>query len=195
MNTQILNKSPKFIVEINKNVYFCSMNEQLSILKGIHPGQFLDRELRRRSIKSKELAFAIGEHPQTLSAIIRGRRAMNTPLSLRIERNLQLEEGLLMSLQVFFEIEQEKRKQASLHCPDLNKFRPALFWDTTLDRIDWSNNRRYAIQRIFERGTESEILEAIRFYGTDTIRHTLNEYDSMHSVALQENINKYIFHA
>ena len=75
------------------------MNEPLIILKGIHPGQFLDRELRRRSLKSKELALAVGEHPQTLSAIIRGKRAMNTPLSLRIERNLQLDEGFLMQLQ------------------------------------------------------------------------------------------------
>ena len=181
-------------MEINKNVYFCAMNEQLSILKGIHPGQFLDKELRSRSIKSKDLALAVGEHPQTLSAIIRGKRAMNTPLSLRIERNLQLDEGLLMQLQIFFEIEQEKRKQASLHRPDLSKFRPALFWDTTLDRIDLTNNRRYALQRIFERGTESEILEAIRFYGIDTIRDTLSECDSMHSAALQENINKYLCH-
>ena len=171
------------------------MNEQLSILKGIHPGQFLDRELRHRGLKSKELALAVGEHPQTLSAIIRGKRAMNTPLSLRIERNLQLDEGLLMQLQIFFEIEQEKRKQASLHHPDLSKFRPALFWDTTIDCIDWTNNRHYAIQRIFERGTESEILEAIRFYGVDTIRDTLNECDSVHSVALQENISKYLCHA
>ena len=170
------------------------MNEQLTILKGIHPGQFLDRELRRRSLKSKELALAVGEHPQTLSAIIRGKRAMNTPLSLRIERNLQLDEGLLMQLQIFFEIEQEKRKQASQHHPDLSKFRPTLFWDTTIDRIDWTNNRRYAIQRIFERGTEGEILEAIRFYGTDTIRETLSECDSMHSTALKENMSKYLYH-
>ena len=171
------------------------MNEQLNTLKGIHPGLFLDRELRRRSIKSKDLASAIGEHPQTLSAIIRGKRGMNTPLSLRIEHSLQLEEGFLMSLQIFFEIEQEKRKMASLHRPDLTKFRPALFWDTTLDRIDWTENSRYTIQRIFERGTETEILEAIRFYDIDTIRATLSECNSMHSIALQENISKYLCHA
>mgnify|MGYP003294528581 CR=1 FL=1 len=171
------------------------MNEQLNTLKGIHPGLFLDRELRRRSIRSKDLASAIGEHPQTLSAIIRGKRGMNTPLSLRIERNLQLEEGLLMSLQIFFEIEQEKRKLASLHRPDLTKFRPALFWDTTLDRIDWSANSRYAIQRIFERGTETEILEAIRFYGRDTIANTLQACDTTHGAVMQENINKYLHHA
>ena len=97
-----------------------------------------------------------------------------------------------MQLQVFFEIEQEKRKQASLHHPDLSKFSPVLFWDATLDRIDWTNNRRYAIQRIFERGTESEILEAIRFYGTDTTRETLSECDFRHNTALQENISKYL---
>ena len=80
-NHRLLEKSLNWFVGINKNVYFCAMNEQLSILKGIHPGQFLDRELRHRGLKSKELALAVGEHPQTLSAIIRGKRAMNTPLS------------------------------------------------------------------------------------------------------------------
>ena len=74
------------------------MNGMIEILKGLHPGLFLQRELGNRKLKSGQFAESIGEHPQTLSAIIRGRRSMNTPLSLRIEQALGLEEGFLMTL-------------------------------------------------------------------------------------------------
>ena len=80
------------------------MNATIEILKGVHPGVFLQRELNKQKLKSGHFAESIGEHPQTLSAIIRGRRSMNTSLSLRIERALGLEEGFLMTLQVYFDI-------------------------------------------------------------------------------------------
>lgn len=67
------------------------MNRMIETLKGLHPGLFLQRELGIRKLKSGQFAESIGEHPQTLSAIIRGRRSMNTPLSLRIEQALGLE--------------------------------------------------------------------------------------------------------
>ena len=75
------------------------MKDQLEILKGVHPGLFLSRELRNRQLRSGAFAESIGVHPQTLSAIIKGRRNMNIPLSLKIERSLHLDEGLLMTLQ------------------------------------------------------------------------------------------------
>ena len=58
--------------------------------------------------------------------------------------------------------------------PDLTIFRKTLFWDTTFDRIDFTAHSRYVINRVFERGTEEEILEIIRFYGRDTILENLN---------------------
>ena len=88
------------------------MDNRINILKGLHPGVFLQRELKKRKLKSGQFAESIGEHPQTMSAIIRGRRSMNTPLSLRIEKALELEEGFLMSLQIFYDIALEKQKTA-----------------------------------------------------------------------------------
>ena len=49
------------------------MKDQLEILKGVHPGLFLSRELRNRQLRSGAFAESIGVHPQTLSAIIKGR--------------------------------------------------------------------------------------------------------------------------
>ena len=106
------------------------MNATIEILKGLHPGLFLQRELNKRKLRSGHFAESIGEHPQTLSAIIRGRRSMNIPLSLRIERALGLEEGFLMTLQVHYDISEEKRRLSTNDRPDCSKFRSTLFWDT-----------------------------------------------------------------
>jgi addiction module HigA family antidote len=150
------------------------MNDKIEILKGLHPGLFLQRELKKQKLKSGHFAESIGEHPQTLSAIIRGRRSMNIPLSLRIEQALGLEEGFLMTLQLHYDIAAEKQRLAKCSRPDTTKFRSALFWDTTMERIDFAAHKRYVINRVFERGTEDEVQEIIRFYGKETILTTID---------------------
>ena len=157
-----------------QNCLFCGMKDKIEILKGLHPGVFLQRELNRHKLKSGHFAESIGEHPQTVSAIIRGRRSMNIPLSLRIENALGLEEGLLMTLQVYYDIAEEKRRLSLSNRPNVTKFRSTLFWDTAFDKIDFMAHKRYVINRVFERGAEEEIQEIIRFYGKETILSTID---------------------
>ena len=99
---------------------------------------------------------------------------MNPALSLKIEKALGLEEGYFMILQAYHDIEKIKRKQQNTH-PDLSKLRPALFWDTTFDRINWEKYKKAIINRVFERGNEQEKKEIIRFYGQQTIDQILKE--------------------
>lgn len=169
------------------------MKEKIEILKGLHPGIFLQRELNKHKLKSGHFAESIGEHPQTISAIIRGHRSMNIPLSLRIENALGLEEGLLMTLQVHYDIAEEKRRISQSKHPDFSKIRPALFWDTTLEKIDFCSHKRYVIIRVFERGTREEIQEIIRFYGKETILSTIeNAADSPFSNNVKQNLKTYL---
>lgn len=104
------------------------MEATLKIVKGVHPGLILERELRKRNILQRQFALSIHEYPQTISAIIKGKRNINTPLAMRIEEALGMEEGFLMTLQVFYEIKEAKRKASRKNHPTLSKFRPALFW-------------------------------------------------------------------
>ena len=150
------------------------MNNQLNILKGIHPGFALERELKKRGLAKGQFALSIREYPQTLSAIMQGRRNMNTALALRIEKELGIDEGFFMTLQVFYEIKEEKLKQQQAHHPDLSKFRPALFWDTKIDTINWEQQKKAIINRVFARGTISEKKEIITFYGGTAVRKALN---------------------
>jgi addiction module HigA family antidote len=146
------------------------MKDEISILKGIHPGFVLERKLKERKMRKGAFALSIDEYPQTLSAITKGKRSMNVALALKIERALGLEEGYFMSLQVFYDIRETKRKQRQNSRPNLSLLRPILFWDTDINQIDWDAQRRAVIERIIERGNDQEKEEIRKFYGDDAFR-------------------------
>lgn len=167
------------------------MQNNLDILKGIHPGIILGRELKKRKLRKNEFASMIDEHPQTLGSIIKEQRKMNTPLSLKIENALNLKEGFLMTLQVFYDIKKIKQEQVESFHPDLKKIRPVVFWDTDINKIDWLYQKNAVIQRIFERGNENEINEIIRFYGREIVMNVINKKQKL-SRAVKKNKRKYL---
>lgn len=137
------------------------------IIKGVHLGKIVERELKKRNINKRQFALLVDEHAQTLGAIIKGVRKMNVDLSLKIEKELDMEEGFLMTLQVFYD--NKEAKKDSTYKPDLSKLRKVIFWDTTFDKIDWKQNMVAVIKRVFSRGTEVEQEEIIRFYGKEVV--------------------------
>ena len=157
------------------------MNQELEILKGIHPGIFLERKIKERKLSKGRFALMINEYPQTLGTITKGRRSMNTALALKIEQELNLAEGFLMTLQVFYDIKHEKRRLIEKSHPDLSKLRRGLFWDTDMEKIDWQQQKRAVIQRIFERGNSTEKEEITRFYGDSEIKQFTKKPDQMHA--------------
>lgn len=60
------------------------MLPELASVKGIHPGAILKRELKKKNIKSIQLANAIGEYPQTIHAITKEKRGINPKLSIKL---------------------------------------------------------------------------------------------------------------
>ena len=149
------------------------MKTDLNHIKGMHPGLVLNRELNKRNIRKGAFALSLKEYPQTITAITKGKRGMNTALSLKIEKALGIEEGYFMILQVFFEIIEEKRKLNN--CTNTPKLRPVLFWDTKIGTLDWVKQKKAIINRVFERGNDIEKQEIIRFYGAETVDNLLNK--------------------
>jgi plasmid maintenance system antidote protein VapI len=147
--------------------------ETLLRYKGIHPGIVLERELKKRSLKQRPFAVAIDEHPQTLNAITKGKRKLNTALALKIESKLGLEEGTLALLQTYYDIRIEKEKQQD-KTPELDLLRISLFWDTDINHINWKKQYKAVIKRVFERGNEMEKNEIIRFYGKQKVQEALS---------------------
>ncbi|MEQ8474079.1 MAG: plasmid maintenance system antidote protein [Marinoscillum sp.] len=148
------------------------MNHYIEKYKGIHPGIVLDRELRKRSIRQRPFALSINAHPQTLNAITKGRRSLNTSLALKIEEKLGLEEGTLAILQTYYDVRMERGKHHS-KTPDLSMLRKSLFWDTDINSLDWGKKYKAVIRRVFERGNEAEKNEMVRFYGADKVESAI----------------------
>lgn len=146
------------------------MDKRFERYKGIHPGLVLERELEKRSIRQRPFALSLSEHPQTINAITKGKRSLTASLALKIEQELNLEEGTLLVLQAYYEIQKEKEKRRPGPAPDFSILRKSLFWDTDPDRIDWENRYKAVIQRVFERGNEAEKAEITRFYGLAKVR-------------------------
>lgn len=148
------------------------MKSNIQVIKGIHPGIVLERELKQRKLGKGRFALSLQEFPQTIVSITKGKRKMNTSLALKIEHALDMEEGYFMILQVYYDIEKEKRKQ-NTDAPDLIRLRPVLFWDTKMEKINWNKQKKAVIKRVFERGNDLEKKEIIRFYGEQTVNEIL----------------------
>ena len=139
------------------------MNPTFNILKGIHPGLYLETELKKRKISKKEFAESVHEHLQTIVSITKAKRKFTPALSLKTEDFLHLEEGFILTLQAFYEIKKAKEKLDTTK-PDLTKIRPILFWDTDIDKIQWQKEKESVIKRVSDRGNEQEKEEIRRFY-------------------------------
>lgn len=139
------------------------MKYDINILKGIRPGIVIERDLHQLNLSQKDLARKIGEYPSRITEIIKGRRKLNIPLSLKLEQEMGYETGFLMTLQIFYEIRLVENKRQST--PDITKLSPSLFWDTKIEMIDWQRHKRAVIERVMAYGNADEKAEIRRFYG------------------------------
>ncbi|WP_372745278.1 HigA family addiction module antitoxin [Lutibacter sp.] len=162
------------------------MLPQLNKIKGLHPGIILKRELSRQDIRSSELADAINEHKQTISAILNQRRGINPSISIKLAKRFNIAEDYFMLLQASYDVK-EAAKQVIIKQPNINNFRKVIFWDTTIDKIDWDKNKKAVIKRILERGNETEINEIISFYGKKTISREIKTIKKSYLPTFEHN--------
>ena len=148
------------------------MLPDISTIKGVPPGAVLSRELKKRGLKSKQFALSLGEYPQTINAISKGRRGMNPALSIKLGEKLGVSPEYFMLLQAYYEVEKKKQENVLKNQakPNMNILPKVLFWDTDIDKIDWQRYKNYVINRVFERGNEEQINEIIAFYGEKTVK-------------------------
>lgn len=142
------------------------MTNRIEILKGIHPGKIIERDLHKKHMTQRALAHIVEVPYQTINAIISGRRNISTvELALNIEKSLGYEEGFLLILQDYYNINRykaQKSKEKYNHAPNIRK---SLFWDTDFETIDWEKYKKAVINRVWERGNKEEKEEITRFYG------------------------------
>ena len=169
------------------------MLPEISRIRGIHPGAILKRELKKRGMKSSELAELVDEYKQTISAILNERRGINPGLSVKLAHYLGVSEDYFMHLQASFDVQREVEQiQSDKSTPDLKQIRKILFWDTDFNQLDWQQYKSSIIKRIFERGNDSEIREIITFYGRPTVNRVIQLAKNDFLPSFKENVNKYL---
>jgi addiction module HigA family antidote len=140
------------------------MNNLIDIIKGIHPGKFIERELKKKHLTQRALADETGIPFQTINAIIAGRRSLTTKQALKIDQILGYEEGFFAILQTHYDIKQYKEKELASIYTEAPHIRKSLFWDTDFNKINWAKYKNAVIKRVFERGSKDEIEEITRYY-------------------------------
>ncbi|WP_066633338.1 HigA family addiction module antitoxin [Labilibacter marinus] len=168
------------------------MLPDINKIKGIHPGAILKREIKKRGLKNKDLALMLDEHAQTISAILKEKRSVNPKLSIRLGKQLGVEEDYFMLLQASYDVKKAYQETSKKLFPNLKSIRKAIFWDTDFDKIDWLKNKRAIIKRVFERGNELEISEILNFYGTADVRHEISSIGSSYLDSFSKNVAKYL---
>jgi len=169
------------------------MLPEISKIKGVPPGAVLSRELKKRGLESKQFALSLGEYPQTINAISKGRRGINPALSIKLGEKLGASPEYFMLLQAYYEIEKKKQEillknQAK---PNMKILTKVLFWDTDIDKIDWQKHKNSVILRVFERGNEEQINEIISFYGKESVKEILPTLP-YYLPAFPENAKKFL---
>lgn len=141
------------------------MRYSIENIKGMHPGALIKHELVKKKISQRQFASRIGEHWQILNAVINQKRGISLSTALKIERELGFDEGFLLVMQVYYDIEKDKQKTLSKTLDGCPNVRRILFWDTDFDSIDWAASKESVITRILERGNDAEKVEIARYYG------------------------------
>ena len=141
------------------------MNNRIEILKGIHPGRLIERDLKKRSMTQRSLAEKTNIHYQTINAIIAGKRDLTTEQAIKIEKAMGYEYGFLSLLQTHYTLRNHRDNELSSLFSGTPNIRKSLFWDTDFDKINWAKHKKAVINRVMERGNKEEIDEIKRFYG------------------------------
>ena len=137
----------------------------------------IENQLRKLNIPKGRFALSVNEYPQTLSAIISGKRDMNLPLSLKIEKALGYDEGFLMTLQVYHDIARIKKAEDVASHTEPPKLNRVLFWDTKPENIDWQRHKGYIIRRVLERGDSTDKDKIVEYYGREAVDKFREESD------------------
>ena len=153
------------------------MRYSIENVKGMHPGALIKHELNRKKISQRKFAASIDVHWQILNAVINEKRGISLGTALKVEKEFGYDEGFLMILQVYYDIEQQKQKQIRSTLKGVPAISRIIFWDTDFDSIDWAASKESVISRVLERGTEEEIAEIARYYGMNI--ESLGKYSTI----------------
>lgn len=152
------------------------MFENYLNIETIPVGDILKRILLKLDLPQRQLAVKANELPQRINDVIAGRRRITIEQSLKLEKALNISiDGFFYKIQANHDIYLATLNDRLANRPDIKQFRKSLFWDIDINKLNWTENRRWVVQRIFEYGNDREIKAVINFYGASQVFETLTE--------------------
>lgn len=164
------------------------MESRINIIKGIHPGKLIGRDLKKKHLTQRFLAEKTGIPYQTINAVIMGRRTLTIGQALKIEALLQYEEGFLAMLQVYYEMKRYKDREFKKDFDEGPDIPRSLFWDVDFDSINWGRHKKAVIRRVLERGNRAEIDEIRRFYHLSANEMKLYRTGKIHGNSVTQKV-------
>jgi len=140
------------------------MDIQIDIIKGIHPGKILKKNLEWKCMSQRTLAKLAKVSYQSINAIITEKRDIPVPLSLQLDEIFGYKKGFFAILQTYNHIQKISDEALKRQYSNPPVVRKSVFWDTNFERINWGKNKQFVINRILERGNKEEKEEIARFY-------------------------------
>lgn len=141
-------------------------------MPSVPAGAILNRIARKQKLSQSMLAQKTGLIPQRINDLIMGRRRFTPHNSMVLEQALGIEsDGFFYLIQAKHDVYQSylTEKQSK---PNLMLLSKTTFWDVDLTKIEWGKSQDWAIRRVLEYGSETEIKELCRFYGKDAFAKT-----------------------
>ena len=130
--------------------------------KGIPPRKIIARCISKKGITQRKLASDIGEHYQTMNAILSGVRHLTISQSLNMDNELGFPEGFFAIIQTYYQIALAKKGKAEYKT--VPAIRKSVFWDIDPDKLDWNANKEFIVSRVNQRGSKEEIEKVMNYY-------------------------------
>ncbi len=130
--------------------------------KGIAPGKIIARNLAKRGMTQRKLAEEIGEHYQTVNAIVNGSRYLTISQSLKMDNALGFPEGFFAIVQTYYQIALAQKNR--IEAKPAPSIRSVVFWDIDPEKLDWDKNKDFIVSRVNQRGSKEEIENVRKYY-------------------------------
>lgn len=139
-------------------------------------GAILDRIIKQQKRVKAEVAASSRLIPQRLNDLIMGNRRFTPQNSMALETALGIEiQGFFYLIQANHDIYEAQKAARKQNSPNLELLTKTTFWDTNLEKVDWTQCREWAIRRVLEYGNSDEIREMDRFYGHEALMKVFNQ--------------------
>ena|SRR5947209_9001577 len=83
-------------------------------MRPIHPGEILQEELQTLQLSARQLALALGVHPNRITSLMKHTRSITADTALRLARYFETSPEFWLNLQAAYDLRTAQRQHGAL---------------------------------------------------------------------------------